>query len=172
MNTHRLGRALLAGLTGLLLAGSAQAAEVGKPAPDFTLAQKDGNSLSLTQLRGRVVYLDFWASWCAPCRQSFPFMNEMHAKYGKKGLRVVAINVDEQRSDAEQFLKQTPAQFTVLFDPAGKAPEQYKPDGMPTSYLIDEHGKVLMVHPSFKEADRAELERRIGEALAQGNPAP
>lgn len=172
MNTAPLARALRAGLVGLLLSSAAQAAEVGKPAPDFTLPQKDGSTLSLTQLRGRVVYLDFWASWCAPCRQSFAFMNEMHAKYGKKGLRVVAINVDEQRADAERFLQQSPAQFTVLFDPAGKAPEQYVPEGMPTSYLIDEHGKLLMVHPSFKEADRAELERRINEALAQGNPAP
>lgn len=172
MKLHRISQAAVAVVAGLLLCSAAQAADIGKEAPVFTLQQKGGEALSLTQLRGRVVYLDFWASWCAPCRESFPWMNEMHAKYGKKGLRVVAVNVDSETAEAERFLAKTPAAFTVLYDPSGKIPEQYALQGMPTSYLIDAHGKVLMVHPSFKDSDRAELERRINEALAADAGAP
>lgn len=165
MSFSQLKTGLRLALGALLLSGAAQAASVGQDAPMFSLKQKSGENLSLTELRGRVVYLDFWASWCGPCRESFPWMNEMEAKYGKKGLRVIGINVDSEARDAERFLSTTPAQFTVLFDPAGKTPEQYVLQGMPTSYLIDEHGKVLMVHPSFKDADRAALEARIQQAL-------
>lgn len=143
---------------------------VGEPAPALSLPQKGGGTLSLGDLRGRVIYLDFWASWCGPCRQSFPWMNEMLAKYQPQGLQIVAVNVDTRTADAETFLAQVPASFAVVFDDKGKSPATYGLKGMPTSYLIGPDGKVLLVHQSFKDSDRAELESRIVEALQKIKP--
>ena len=144
------------------------AVEVGQPAPAFTLPQQGGSSLSLSDLKGKVVYLDFWASWCGPCRQSFPWMNELQARYGSRGLKVVGINVDSRKADADGFLGQVPAQFTVAFDGKGDAPGLYKVKGMPSSYLIGPDGRVLKVHSGFRAEDRKELEAAIEAALKSG----
>ena len=121
----------------LALAADAAAVGAGEPAPAFSLPTATGDSVALDRLHGRVVYVDFWASWCGPCRRSFPWMNEMHAKYGPNGLTVIGVNVDKRRPDAERFLQQTPAAFTIVYDSAGKTPEAYAVKGMPSSYLID-----------------------------------
>src|SRR5271154_4277734 len=97
-----------------LVAGSARATNVGEQAPAFALATAHGDTIALPQLRGRVVYVDFWASWCAPCRRSFPWMNEMQQRYGDRGLTIVAINVDRRRADADQFLQANIAHFAVV----------------------------------------------------------
>ncbi|HYR01553.1 MAG TPA: TlpA disulfide reductase family protein, partial [Casimicrobiaceae bacterium] len=111
-------------------------------------------------------YVDFWASWCGPCRRSFPWMNEMHAKYGPNGLTVIGVNVDKRRPDAERFLQQTPAAFTIVYDSAGKTPEAYAVKGMPSSYLIDSAGKVVAVESGFRDEQKGELEARIRSLLA------
>ena len=121
--------------------------------------------IQLQQLSGKVVYVDFWASWCAPCQQSFPFMNELLRKYSDKGLRIVAINVDKERKDVDVFLNKNPAQFMIAFDPEGKTPLQYQVKGMPTSYLIGRDGKLIHIHRGFRNADREQIERSIQEAL-------
>ena len=112
-----------------------------------------------------MVYVDFWASWCGPCRQSFPWMNEMQAKYGPQGFQIVGVNVDLKNEDAKAFLAKTPARFAVAFDPAGATPRTFGIKGMPSSVLIGPDGKVLLEHSGFKEADRAELEAKIKAAL-------
>lgn len=142
-----------------------QAAEVGHLAPRFDLPGRTG-AVSLDAYKGKVVYLDFWASWCVPCKQSFPWMNAMQERYRDQGLRVVAINVDQKNDDASSFLKDNPASFDIAFDPAGKTPMVYDNKGMPGSVLIGPDGKVLMVHSGFKQQERAELERQIQLALA------
>lgn len=144
---------------------------LNQPAPMFSLPRLGGGSISLADLAGRVVYLDFWASWCGPCRQSFPWMNEMQAKYGARGLRVVAVNVDAQQGEAESFLARIPAQFTVLFDPKGQTPALYRLQGMPTSFLIGPDGKVMLVHQSFHDSDRPALEARIEAMLGPVAPS-
>ena len=111
------------------------------------------------------MYVDFWASWCAPCKQSFPWMNDMQAKYGPKGLTIVGINVDKKREDADKFLTGTPAKFTVGFDSTGKVAEAYQPKGMPTSYLIGADGVVRAVHVGFRDKDRDDLEKELAAAL-------
>lgn len=143
--------------------GAARALEAGQPLPDVDVALATGQKLS--DLKGKVVYLDFWASWCGPCRQSFPWMNEMQRKYGAQGLQVVGINLDARRSDADQFLAQTPAQFALAFDSKGVSAKTIGVKGMPTSLLIDAQGKVLMTHQGFREDERAELEARLVAAL-------
>jgi thiol-disulfide isomerase/thioredoxin len=151
-------------LGALLHIGPVAAVDVGQAAPAFELPGATG-SVKLADLRGKLVYVDFWASWCGPCKQSFPWMNEMQAKYGANGLQIVGIAVDNQRADAEQFLRETPAKFTVAFDVKGETPKSYRIKGMPSSYLIAPDGRVLYAHAGFREQDKKELEERIRQAL-------
>ena len=141
------------------------AVEVGQTSPAFELPGRTG-ALNLSQYKGKTVYLDFWASWCGPCKQSFPWMNDMQTRFGGKGLQVVAVNVDQKTEDAKAFLEANPALFDVAFDPSGKVPRSYAIKGMPTSVLIGPDGRVLMVHTGFKDEHRAELEKHIQQALS------
>ena len=133
-------------------------------APGFSL-KSDNSTINLSAYRGKVVYVDFWASWCKPCRKSFPFLNEMHNRYEKKGLKVIGINLDAEISDARKFLKRYPASFSIAYDPEGKTPKQYKLSVMPTSYLIDRRGNIIDIHKGFREDDRDQLEARIKKLL-------
>ena len=147
-----------------LLSFSALAVEVGQVAPDFDLPGVKG-AVKLSDYKGKVVYVDFWASWCGPCKQSFPWMNDMQSRYSGKGLNLVAVNVDQKPEDAKTFLNDNAAKFTVAYDQGGKTPKAYAIKGMPTSVLIGTDGKVLMVHSGFKEDQRDELEKQIKQAL-------
>lgn len=146
----------------LLITSSAQAQQ-NFPL-NFDLPTNQGH-IQLQQLAGKLVYVDFWASWCAPCQQSFPFMNELQRKYSEQGLRIIAINVDKERADVDTFLRKNPAQFLIAFDPAGLTPKQYQVKGMPSSYLIGRKGQLIKIHQGFKSADREQIERSIQEAL-------
>ena len=130
------------------------------PAPDFTL-----DDVTLSQYRGKVVYLDFWASWCKPCRKSFPWMNHIQQKYGDQGLVVLAINLDKEPDLAAAFLRQLPADFTIAYDPQGTVAQQYKLPGMPTSYLIDKQGQLRVAHKGFFEAQADKYESEISALL-------
>ena len=109
-------------LAALLLPVAAAAVGVGESAPSLRLSTAKGETVALESLRGQVVYVDFWASWCGPCKRSFPWMNELQQRYGDKGFTVVAVNVDKKAEDAERFLAQTPARFTVVYDAPGATP--------------------------------------------------
>jgi len=106
---------LLLGALASLISASALAIEAGQMAPDIELPGRSG-VIKLSELKGKAVYLDFWASWCGPCKQSFPWMNEMQAKYGAKGLHVLAVNLDQKPEDAAGFLQQTKADFLIAMD--------------------------------------------------------
>jgi thiol-disulfide isomerase/thioredoxin len=120
----------------------------------------------LQPVQGKVIWVDFWASWCVPCRRSFPWMNTMHRKYAADGLEIIAVNLDKERALADGFLAEVPAEFALRFDPAGELAKQFKVQGMPSSYLLDSAGNVLATHVGFKTADSAEYERAIRDALA------
>lgn len=107
---------------------------------------------TINQYPGDVIYLDFWASWCVPCRKSFPWMNKMVHKYEKQGLRVISINLDKSKDLAQEFLIKNPANFIVLYDPEGELPRAFNIKGMPTSILIDSKGEVSKVHTGFYES--------------------
>ncbi len=147
---------------------AANAAEVGQPAPQFTLPtlQQD-KPTSLQQYSGKVVYLDFWASWCAPCRTSFPLLNKLHQKLKDKGFEVVAINQDEDKAKAEAFLKEIPVDFTILRDATGEWSDKYVVESMPTSFIIDKQGVIQKIHKGFTSDDINELEKTINELLAK-----
>lgn len=171
MRVHRraaLQRVLgLAGLWAAFDAG-AQLLDKGAVAPDFELPGTNA-AIKLSQYRGKVLYLDFWASWCGPCKQSFPWMSAMQAKYGTKGLQVLAINVDTKREDARKFLLSSPAAFELAYDAQGLTPRLYGVKTMPSSYVIDRAGKVLAVHRGFAPEDSAALEQSVRLAL-EGAP--
>ena len=154
-----------------MLAALAQASGVfalgaGDSAPPLVLPTRGGQQIDLAQLRGSVVYVDFWASWCGPCKRSFPWMNEMTRKYASSGFSVVAINVDKERDDAERFLRSTPAEFTVVYDAGGGTPKAWQVRSMPSSYLVDASGKVLLVENGFSDDRKAGIEERIRAATA------
>jgi thiol-disulfide isomerase/thioredoxin len=141
-----------------------QAALAAETAPNFELPTNNG-TLTLADLKGKVVYLDFWASWCPPCRQSFPWMDEMERRYGRQGLTVVAVNLDKDRDLAAKFLNEVPAHFTVAYDQRGAVAESYHVPGMPSSFIIDRNGKIQEVHIGFREDDSSELEESLRTAL-------
>lgn len=151
-------------LAATLMAASAFAVEVGQMAPDFDLPGASGN-VKLSSYKGKTVYLDFWASWCGPCKQSFPWMNEMQSRYGTKAFQIVGVNVDQKTDDAKEFLKENKAGFDVAFDSTGKIPKTFAIKGMPTSMLIGPDGKVIAVHSGFKPEQKPELEKQIKQAL-------
>lgn len=142
----------------------AWAVQPGQAAPAFDLPGVAA-PVQLSAYKGSTVYLDFWASWCGPCKQSFPWMGEMQAKYKAQGLRVLAVNLDQKPADAQAFFKETPAGFELAFDASGKTPKAYAIQGMPTSVLIGPDGRVISVHSGFKPEQRAELEAQIRRAL-------
>jgi thiol-disulfide isomerase/thioredoxin len=134
------------------------------PAPVFELPTANGK-VSLASLKGKVVYLDFWASWCGPCRKSFPWMNRMMRRYRDDGLVIVAVNLDKNRGLAEKFLHDYPAGFTVAYDPEGDVADDYAVQGMPSAYLIDRQQHIVKEHLGFREADTPGLEHNIRSLL-------
>ena len=148
LRSRRLSRAVLA-LSAVLLLPAFLAVTPARAA-----------GLNLSAYKGKVVYLDFWASWCTPCLRSFPWMNDLADSYKAKGLVVIAVNVDHQRDLAQAFLRQHPADFHVAYDPDGSLAEHYNVEAMPTSFLIGRDGKVHYVHSGF-------YPKKIDDYLAQ-----
>ena len=139
-------------------------AAYAQKAPTFNLSG-DNKKINLSNLKGKVVYLDFWASWCDPCRKSFPWMNEMHSRYDSKKFTIVAINLDSDKADALKFLEKVPASFDIAYDPEGTIATKYNLKAMPTSYLIDKKGKLVFTHKGYREGDTAEIEEKIRKLL-------
>jgi len=137
-----------------------------KQAPEINLPGVDGD-VQLETLKGKVVYLDFWASWCKPCAKSFPWMNNMKRNYADKGFEILAVNLDKDRALADEFLKKMEVDFLVAFDESGKSAAAYKLKGMPSSYLIGRDGKVYASHIGFKDKDKVQLEQAIKKLLDQ-----
>ncbi|MGH7742112.1 MAG: TlpA disulfide reductase family protein [Candidatus Eiseniibacteriota bacterium] len=147
----------------LALSLAAQAAFGAKPpalAPAFHLPAQHG-LVTLDSLRGKVVLVDFWASWCAPCARSFPWMNALHDSLSRQGLEIVAINLDKERADAEAFLAQHAPRFDVAFDPQGEVAEAYHVMAMPTSFVIGRTGELVLMHPGFDPKKAGDLEAVI-----------
>jgi|KBSSwiStaDraftv2_1062776.scaffolds.fasta_scaffold136483_1 thiol-disulfide isomerase/thioredoxin len=136
-----------------------------------TLAEDEAPE-DIARSHGDVVWLDFWASWCVPCRHSFPWMSAMQQKYGPLGLTVVAVNLDSDRADADRFLASMPAGFKVQFDPEGKLAKRYEVEAMPSSYVLDRTGHVIERHLGFKGSKEAKYEASIRTALGLEAESP
>jgi cytochrome c biogenesis protein CcmG, thiol:disulfide interchange protein DsbE len=117
--------------------------------------------IAIPSTNKRWQYVDFWASWCAPCKQSFPWMNGVRDTFSKRGIDIVAVNVDSKRSDADRFLKQVEAKIPLAFDASGALPKAFAVKSMPSAYLIDPEGRVRWIHRGFREGDGAKIEAEI-----------
>jgi len=136
-----------------------------RPAPSFTLPTRAGVPVDLDSLRGRVVLVDFWASWCEPCKKSFPWLATIYGQYAEKGLSVVAVNLDKNQDQAVEFLDKYSVPFVIAYDPAGRTAEAFDVSVMPTSFLIDRQGRIVLSHPGFDPKKTGPLEDAIKEAL-------
>lgn len=152
-------------LIALALAAAAPGARQAIAAPEKNPATPAWPLLK--DLHGKVVLVDFWASWCSPCLSSFPWMDELQKRHGQKGLVVVAVNLDQDRALADAFLKRTAPQFRIEFDAEGTLAKQFGVQAMPTSFLIDRSGKVRITHRGFRTAQRAEREQQIRQLLEE-----
>jgi thiol-disulfide isomerase/thioredoxin len=158
--------AIIASLIMALNINSAFAVNVGDTAPNFKLPRLETQgSIQLKSYRGKVVYVDFWASWCGPCRLSLPVLNSLRKQYRTQGFEVIAINLDEEKDEAMAFLKEFPVAYPTARDVKGTTPDQYGLKGMPTAYLIDRQGKVSLIHEGFKKTDSKELSEKIASLL-------
>ena len=147
-----------------LLVAAQSLPTLAKPAVDFQLPTTD-SEISLNQYKGKIVYLDFWASWCSPCVDSFPWMEEMQKKYRDMGVVFLAVNLDKERKDADRFLLANPVGFTVAFDREGYIAKNYELIGMPSAFVIDREGMIRHTHIGFNKRDKAEYELHIQNLL-------
>ena len=160
-------RAIVLCLAGFIPA-LAGAVEPRQMAPLFEGASlRGGDPVRLEDYRGKVVLLDFWASWCGPCRQSLPALERMRTDYAARGFEVLAVNVDEQPADALDFLKRYAVTYPVVQDSRGVLAELYDVKGMPSSYLIDQRGVVRVVHRGFRKKDLPRLRRAVAKLLGE-----
>ncbi len=128
-----------------------------------------GNGLDLGAYRGKVVYLDFWASWCTPCRRSFPWLDGLVRQFGAADLVVIGINVDQSSELARKFLDDTPANFPIVYDPHGAIATNYNVIGMPSAVLIDRTGHVRFQHVGFSDSAKDEYETQVRQLLTEAS---
>lgn len=153
------GAALM--IIGLTASGPLLAKELKGPAHDFTLKSNDGKNVRLSDLRGQVVMLNFWASWCGPCRQEMPLLDKLYQKYSPAGFTLLGVNVEADPKEADHLLKEIPVSFPVLYDTTSKVSEAYKVDAMPSSVLIDCDGNLSYLHRGYKPGDEDEYKKRV-----------
>lgn len=141
------------------------AIEPGAPAPEISLPALGGGTLSLSSLRGKVVYIDIWASWCSSCKKSLQWMQSISERWKDRPFALLTVNVDESEAVAIQVLTDAKVSLPVVFDPSGRTPETYGLEVMPSSYVVGVDGKVIAVFKGFKESDKKEIENVIASAF-------
>jgi peroxiredoxin len=166
------GTAALALLAAALAAGavggaSAAGTDASGPAPAFTLTALNGESATLSQYKGQVVMLNFWATWCGPCQQEMPLLDQMYKKYKPAGFTLIGVNVDKDAPPVKQLLERKPVGFPVLLDPASQVSKAYHVDEMPSTVLIDRKGNVRYLHRGYKPGDENEYQDRIRQLIRE-----
>jgi thiol-disulfide isomerase/thioredoxin len=141
---------------------------LGEPMPDLAMEEFwDRKEMRLSTLRGKVVLLDIWASWCVPCKDEMPSLDEMARRLRPRGVEIIAVSIDEDRAAAEQFLKSRERwSLTLAHDPKGTIPDRLQPTKMPTSYVIDRNGILRHINAGFEPADAARIETQLSELAA------
>ncbi len=158
---------LLAALPLLTAAASAGAVAIQDSAPDFTLKSLDGANLRLDEYRGQVVLINFWASWCGPCRQEMPVLDQLHKRYEDTGFAVLGVNVEGTEAPARQLLSKVPVSFPVLIDAGQKVSETYHLQAMPSTVVVDRDGVVRYVHQGYKPGDEAKYVEIVKELIRE-----
>jgi peroxiredoxin len=131
-------------------------ADQNGPAPSFTLTAKGGSNVSLSQYKGQVVMINFWASWCGPCREEMPLLESIYKKYNKLGFTMIGVNVEPDSKAADEWLKATPVSFPILYDTDSKVSKLYDVAGMPSTVIIDRNGNLRKLHRGYKPGDENE----------------
>jgi len=148
-------------------AGSAESASISGPAPNFTLKSLTGKNIKLSELTGNVVLVNFWASWCAPCRQEMPLLNAIHNKYEPLGFTVVGVNVEEQVANARAFITERPVDFPILLDSKNQVSKLYNVIAMPTTVVIDRDGNMRFLHQGYQSGDEAEYRKMVKKLVRE-----
>jgi cytochrome c biogenesis protein CcmG/thiol:disulfide interchange protein DsbE len=160
--------ALLSGTLVLAtLASEWVAAAPPRPAPNVMLQDADGSTVELAAYKGKVVIVDFWATWCPPCKTSFPALDSLYREYQSRGVEVLAVNLDERRRDADMFLGDHPHHLTVFFDPQGASPAAFGVKGMPSSFLIDKVGRIRFTHMGYSGDVHQTYRKEIAQLIAE-----
>jgi peroxiredoxin len=146
---------------------SASLPPVGKAAPDFAAKSDSGRNVRLSELRGQVVLINFWASWCSPCRQELPLLNKIYTQYRSAGFTLLAVNVDDNRRDADAMLKRLNLRFPTLFDGTKSVAKLYGVDTMPATLVIDRDGRVRYVHRGYYDGYERKYEQQVRELLKE-----
>ncbi|MDH3202367.1 MAG: TlpA family protein disulfide reductase [Myxococcales bacterium] len=146
---------------------TAHALTPGDTPPPINLPDRTGKEVDLGKLKGKVVLIDFWASWCGPCKQEIPVLEALHKKYASKGLVIVGVNIDNSDKKMNNFLKATPVTFRQVRDKKLQVASRYEPSTMPSSYFIGRDGKIRHVHEGFRKSDAGTLEARVEALLAE-----
>lgn len=166
LRTTKFGRAALAAAAVLALGANA-ADELSGPAPSFTLESRSGETVSLADLEGDVVMINFWATWCGPCREEMPHLEALHQRYKDLGFTLLGINVEDDRKGVERYLGETPVSFDVLYDPANKVSEMYDVIAMPSTVMVDRNGNMRYIHHGYQSGYEHEYQRQIRELLRE-----
>ncbi len=156
-----------AAIGSLLIAGTAYADISTGPAPDFTLKSESGSNLRLSEFRGEVVMINFWASWCAPCRQEMPLLDELYTQYQPMGFTILGVNVEEDSTQAKQMLKNIPVNFPVLFDNASDVSKLYNVVAMPSTVLVDRDGNIRYLHQGYKPGYEESYQQQVRELIRE-----
>lgn len=150
----------------IILVGAAFMAQA-EPAPDFTLKSDTGENLRLSEQRGKVVMINFWASWCAPCREEMPLLDELYERYEQAGFTLFGINVEQNPEAAQKFLADVGVSFPILFDPQSEVSREYQVRAMPTTVMVDRDGQVRYVNRGFREGDEEKYREQIRELIRE-----
>lgn len=160
-------RTILALVAGALFAPLAGADELSGPAPNFTLESMDGGSVSLADFEGDVVLLNFWATWCGPCREEMPQLEAIYERYHDLGFTLLGVNVEEDSSGASRFLSETPVSFPILFDPENEVSELYHVVAMPSTVIIGRDGTMRYVHHGYKSGYEQDYQAQVRALLRE-----
>jgi peroxiredoxin len=148
----------------LLVAGVASAkVQKGQRAPGFSLTSLKGETVSLSALSGKVVVVDFWAQWCEPCKRELPELDKLQREYASKGVKILTVNIDKQRDNAEKLARMLGLSLDVLLDPSGGVAATYDLPKMPSSYVVDKKGVVRFVHEGYEDGDVARFKKELDE---------
>lgn len=146
---------------------TANAATLNKSAPNFTLKSLDGKNLKLSELAGNVVLLNFWASWCGPCRQEMPLLNDLYKKYEPLGFVVLGVNVEQEIAPAKSFISKSPVDFPILFDNTNKVSKLYDVIAMPTTVMIDRDGNMRYLHKGYQAGDEKIYKKMVKKLIRE-----
>ncbi len=151
----------------IVAASASFAGDAGGPAPGFTLSELDGSQGALAQYKGQVVMVNFWATWCGPCQQEMPLLDQMYKKYKPAGFTLIGVNVDKAQPPVKELLARKPVSFPVMLDPANQVSKAYHVDEMPSSVIIDRKGEIRYIHRGYKPGDENDYQDRIRQLIRE-----